>query len=358
MDWYKRSRVLRTYSAYLVLTPSQRYFLGELMQLSFNEDTPGRLLQPETHIRAFLGVGPKRWERLLAILLENKIVSLEEDGSLTLARWLFPHYSDAEMTGVVEAEPSNGNGHHRGNGHNGKPSDEPERVKERVERHRKQNVTPLVTPPEPDCNAPDSHARAIAIAQEAEAEADPFVSQKAEAEADPPTPHEATSPNGRASALPCPAFSDKSDSASALPLTAASGSPPLLSKYDEQDLVRSGWTLSEIDIGLAILRERNKSVGSVKGVLVKGLLQEVRDGKRPKSVQKALTMPYTVPGGKSPPAVSQLEQPTIADALSVLSGPEMTRAVIAQRDIERHQQEEARRQQLREQARQQMGGPG
>jgi len=242
------------------------------------------------------------------------------------------HFAKRQYLKEGGGEEVSGNGAGNGNGHR-KPSDDPERVKERVARHRSNedvtppalDVTPLVTPPA-------SRAYAGAGALTAEAEADPFALQKAEAEAEAPLPpNEATADSVPAPAPPAPPLLSKTDPAPALPIRVDGESPPLLSKYDEQELQKSGWTLIEIDYGVAILQERlaaGKRIDNPKGVLHKSVLPDVRAGKRPKS-QQAMPMVGAVPGGRQPAEQTKFKLPEAkeADAFGVTDAASMKRFV-------------------------------
>jgi hypothetical protein len=327
------------------LTSAQFRFWMRLLCLANQSVTPGVVGPlPWRGLLTRLHVGPKTFSRTSALMAAMDMLLVEvipNEVCGEMVRITVTHFAKRQYRERPESteEQASGNGHK-------KPSDEADALRLRQEKSRQNrreangsipggaaqieaDVTPPVTPLLADCHAPDSraHVHTHPTEAEAEAEADSFALQKAEAEAeaDPPTPHGTASPSETASAPPCPAFSDKSEEASALPLSTANGSPPLLSKYEEQDLMRSGWTLTEIDIGLTILRERKKLPDNVKAVLVSGLLQEVRDGKRPNSIQKAMTLPYSVPGGKSaprtyhPPEAPEADKAGVTDAASMLA---------------------------------------
>jgi len=342
MSWFRTDDTMMDDAKIESLTSGQFRLWMRLLCAANQSNKPGIIGPlPWRGLYAKMHTGPKTFAKASALMSAMNMIEvdvLEDEGAGEMVKVTVVHFAKRQYLKEGD-DPEDGGSHKRTgasvppvNGHR-KPSDDPTRVKERVARHRDRldvnelgqeqavhapaSTPPVVTPQNgdvtPPVTPPASRAPAPAPATQAEAEAESFVFTKAEAEA-PLTPHEEAVVSVSASAPP---LEDKSSPAHAPPLPPpirlAGESPPLLSKYDEKELLKSGWSLTEIDIGVEILQERKeqgKRVESARSLLHKSILPDVRDGKRPKGkappdTQEKIT--YVVNGGLTSP--SGLEEP-------------------------------------------------
>lgn len=289
MQWFKFSREILHDPRLNAFTKTQKFDLVTLISLSCWGDEPGVISLTDAEIAYELHMSAARWERFSFLLSSRRMIRMPKDGRILIAPWLLPHYTTADgKSDLASAREEREARQEAFEGERSvKPSDTAAARAERQARSRaaKAARTENVTPPETECHAPydevvtppDSRAYA-----NEKAEADVCYANKEAEQADAPLPP-LSRPEVESSALPAPpAFGASAERASA-PLRSGA----LLSRFDENDLLNSGppggsnWTLTEIDFGYAILRERRKIPKSPKGLLHAKILPEVRAGKRP-----------------------------------------------------------------------------
>lgn len=286
MLWFKLSRELLHDPRLGDFTRAEKYIIVQLLSLSCWDEEPGMITLSRAQIASDLDMSVAYWERFEMKLQVRRhpLIRVTKDERVLIAPWLLPYYENLPWSQEQIDSLEQVFGESETPARKRKPSDAPERVLVRVNRSRQgAKSEAVVTPPSPDCNAPSGGIATPPAsrerAQEAEqAEAEPLLKEEAEAESPliPPIIFEDNPVAEWPEPCSAPPFS-ASAPASALPAGEA-----LLSKFDEQDLIKSGWSLVEIDIGCQILCERKTPAKDVKALLHASILPEVRGGRRPK----------------------------------------------------------------------------